>query len=202
MKQKRLQRRVKGFTLIELIIVIAIIGILLGILMPTMTSYYRRSRIQAANANAKMVYNAAQTAVQKMMASDRTATTPSGFAGTVKISHSHAGTMDCVIGENTFPSIDATRANVAACERVVQAVDRTVSDASQINWAVRIENYIVKAAVAAENDTTTNVGFFSANRQFATMDTPRVAYSTSFDTQLGSIAAGYDAPAATEAPTT
>lgn len=193
MKQNGFQRRVKGFTLMELIIVIAIIGVLLGILMPAMSTYFRRSRIQAANANAKMVYNAAQTAVQKMMASDRTATTPSGFAGTVKISHSHAGTMDCVIDENTFPSIDATRANVAACERVVQAVDRTVSDASQINWAVRIENYIVKAAVAADNDTTTNVGFFSTNRQVATMETPRNPYSTSFDSILSTLASGYDA---------
>lgn len=193
MKQKKLQRRVKGFTLMELIIVIAIIGVLLGILMPAMSTYFRRSRIQAANANAKMVYNAAQTAVQKMMASDRTATTPSGFAGTVKISHSHAGTMDCVIDENTFPAIDATKANVEACERVVQAVDRTVSDASQINWAVRIENYIVKAAVAADNDTTTNVGFFSTNRQVATMETPRNPYEDSFDSILGTLASGYDA---------
>ena len=72
----KMKRTAKGFTLIELIIVIAIIGILLGILMPSMMNYYRRSRIQAANADAKMVYNAAQTAAQRFIAQDRMAATP------------------------------------------------------------------------------------------------------------------------------
>ena len=35
-EKSRAGRRVKGFTLMELIIVIAIIGVLLGVLLPTM----------------------------------------------------------------------------------------------------------------------------------------------------------------------
>lgn len=203
MKQKRLQRHVKGFTLIELIIVIAIIGILLGILMPTMTSYYRRSRIQAANSNAKMVYNAAQTAIQKEMARDRTATDKSGFENSnIRISYNRSGTTMWTVGANAYDTNPIAGLSVASCQRVADAVNRTVSNGTEINWAIRIDNYIVKGAVSADSDATTNVGFYSANRQFATMDTPRAAYSTSFDTQLGSIATGYDAPAATEAPTT
>lgn len=191
MRQKKLPNRVKGFTLMELIIVIAIIGILLGILFPSMAAYMRRSRIQAANMNAKMVYNAAQTAVQKTISSDRTATTASGFAGVVKISYDRSGVVDCVLGNNTFPSQDGTRGNVTACQNVVDAVNRTVSDAAEINWAVRVENYIVKAAVAANTAGTDNVGFFSANRQTATMETPRAPYSSSFDGTLDTLASGY-----------
>ena len=46
----------KGFTLVELVVVIAIIGVLAAILVPTMMNYVKKSRLKTANSNAKLVF--------------------------------------------------------------------------------------------------------------------------------------------------
>ncbi len=53
-------RNKKAFTLIELIVVIAIIGVLVAILVPTMTGFVNDARVATANANARTVYSIAQ----------------------------------------------------------------------------------------------------------------------------------------------
>ena len=46
----------KGFTLVELVVVIAFIGILAAILVPTMMNYVKKSKLKTANSNAKLVF--------------------------------------------------------------------------------------------------------------------------------------------------
>lgn len=55
-----------GFTLIELIVVIAIVGVLAAILIPAMLGYVRRSKITTANTASKEIFNALNTATVEL----------------------------------------------------------------------------------------------------------------------------------------
>lgn len=58
--QKKLKNR-KGFTLVELIIVIAILGILAAIVVPQFKGFTAKAKIGADKTNIKILQNAAET---------------------------------------------------------------------------------------------------------------------------------------------
>lgn len=71
----------KGFSLVELIVVIAIMAVLVGVLAPTLLRYVEKSRIQKDASAVAEVVQAARIAVAEETVNDAVATAVGGAGG-------------------------------------------------------------------------------------------------------------------------
>ncbi|HUS82405.1 MAG TPA: prepilin-type N-terminal cleavage/methylation domain-containing protein [Dehalococcoidia bacterium] len=83
----RTQRGEAGFTLVELLIVLAILAILVAVVLPNFTGLLGKSQTTAADAERVII----QTAVDAKMASDGMATTPAVTTATTDMTTAAGG---------------------------------------------------------------------------------------------------------------
>ena len=110
---KRDGKNNKGFTLVELIVVIAILAVLAAILIPTVSGYIGKANDAAKRANAQSVYTAAQTAYVSIKAETGIAPTSTesvGFMDEVQSLLGSSTTIDLseytiTFGENGIDSV-------------------------------------------------------------------------------------------------
>lgn len=137
-------RSKKGFTLMELVIVIAIIGILLSVMIPTWGYFITKSRERNANSKAKIIFTAAQTEVTRIAAKERTMKSDEAFISNGEFCfYSHNGVgQKCAKDSGAAITPDKFAANNASFSR---AINRIAGEEGF--YKVLVDNYIVQSVV-------------------------------------------------------
>jgi len=163
-----LKRKVKGFTLIELIVVMGILAVLAGVLVPNMINSIRKAKVNTANANAKAIFNASQTVAQQY-------------------EFQRVGGLDGTISSDMTGSVDDTLES-----EFTTKLKKYFDEADRVAWKIYIDNYIVKTVVSAERPSDIYVGKYPNPYDLDDILSNRKPVSEYEDSDFATLAIEYD----------
>ena len=156
-------KKVKGFTLIEMIIVLAIIGILGGILIPSWMNYIANSKIKKQNENAKIIFNAAQTAAQDYKFYERKLKADEKILGDGDFyfycDHGDGDGSDKA-GNIITLSTNQLKASPNFNDDFAEKINKIFSDSEETVYFIHINNYMVESVVSGRSDNDLYLGSY------------------------------------------
>lgn len=161
-----MKNKKKGFTLVELIIVIAVIGILTAILVPSWMNYIRSARLKTQNNNARVIFNAAQTISQDYKFSERKLEDANKIIGKNVDFYFYWDGENGEIVNADGSDIGTKSASQIAFEREFsRKINNIYDDSDNTVYKIYVENYLVQSVVSARSESDPYYGSYPEKQE-------------------------------------